>query len=96
MPYEVIDCSPQAKLRQIHLEFHEGAYSNDYHFNLKYPFPFMVFGKSFAVPFADAKEFSLRQRMSQFNRQMRSEKSTRLFTFIIHPEIEKYEISRIR
>lgn len=83
MAFEIVPSSPQAA------EFTEAEKEP------MYPFDSLGVGQSFSVPFSYEKWKSLRTSVSQRNNRVKNVRDGVKFAFIIHKEMEVYEVARI-
>lgn len=95
MSYKIYPNSNITSKLQEPLEYHEKGFSNWHHLS-KYPFNELQFGESFAVPFSDGNEPSIRQTATRHNAAAKKIGSTKKFTVHKHVESEVIEVARIR
>lgn len=90
MKYEIVKCSPKAHCKILSFSDEHGIELRDENKKQKYPWHQIKIGESFAVPFSEANEASLRNCASKF-----SKKTGKKFAIIRHGEFNCFEAARI-
>ena len=91
MSYPIVECSPQARAKiKPEAEQSSAAVEVNTHHRTKYPVDQLHVGQSFAVPFAEANESSLRLTASN-----RGKATGKKFCVIKHAGFGCFELARI-
>lgn len=90
MEYQVVESSAKAQSRIVSRDDLVGITRSESP-NAKYPFGDLGIGMSFAVPFDEIAETSLRNCVSMATKRYKPKR----FAVVKHSEVSKYEVARI-